>query len=123
MIGFPYNYNDNLTTDEARENRKLFLKKYGSTILINSLFFVFIKQANADDLIPKTSKNINETPKTPNPPVFAPIVPPTTVIKSKMWTAGGVVSLAWICLTAAATGEPTLVMACTSILAYAIGKN
>ena len=35
MIGFPYNYGDNLTSNEAKENRQLFLKKYGSTIIIN----------------------------------------------------------------------------------------
>lgn len=120
MIGFPYTYGDNLTLNEARENRELFFKKYGSTIIINGVIFAFTKQASAKDKLPTAPKQCVEAPK-PAPPVFAPIFPPTTLVQSKLWTVGGVGSVAWICLTAAATREPTLIMACTSVLAYAIG--
>ena len=124
MIGFPYNYGDDLTSNQAKKNRDLFLKKYGSTIIINSVLFIFTKQANAKDKVcPAPNKSVAEAPKPSPQPVYAPIFPPTALIQSKLWTTGGVLSLAWICLTAAATGEPTLIAACTSIAAYAIAKK
>lgn len=120
MIGFPYTYGDNLNSNEAKENRELFLKKYGSTIIINGVIFAFTKQASAKDKLPSAPKQCVEGPKS-SPPVFAPIFPPTALVESRLWTAGGIGSLAWICLTAATTREPTLIIACTSILTYAIG--
>lgn len=122
MIGFPYNYGDDLTPIEAKNNRELFLRKYGSTILINSILFIFTKQANAKDKLPSTQPQV-EAPKPSPQPVFAPIFPPSSLIHSRLWTAGGIASVGWICLTAAATGEPTLIVACTSILTYAIGAK
>lgn len=121
MIGFPYNYGDDLTSTNAKKNRELFLKKYGSTIIINSVLFVFTKQVNAKDKVP--NQCVAEAPKPSPQPVFAPIFPPSSLIQSRLWTTGGLFSLGWICLTAAATGEPTLVAACTSIAAYAIAKK
>lgn len=43
MIGFPYTYGDNLTTNQTSENAKLFLKNYGSTIAVNSVLFIVTK--------------------------------------------------------------------------------
>lgn len=125
MIGFPYNYSDNLTQIEAQKNRQLFLKKYGSTILVNSVLFAFTKQVKADDktLVPEIPQKAIEGTKPAPAPVFAPVFPPSALIESRIWTYGGVASVAWICLTAAATGEPTLLIACTSLLTYAIGKK
>lgn len=79
MISFPYNYNDDLTSTEAKENRGLFFKKYGSTLITNSVLFVFTKQANAKDKVDTTT--VAEALRSPPKFVFASILPLTPVIK------------------------------------------
>lgn len=44
MVGYPYTYGDDLTPEQANENRKQFL--LGATAVI-SLYFAFKKAANA----------------------------------------------------------------------------
>ena len=68
MIGFPYTYGDSLSSNESKENRKLFLKKYGSTIIINGVIFAFTRQASAKDKLPSVPKQCVEAPK-PSPPL------------------------------------------------------
>lgn len=123
MIGFPYTYGDNLSVDKAKENQKLFLKKYGSVIVINSVLFILANNANAQDNIPNvTRKGVKEPKPTPSP-VFKPILPPSGVIGSKAWSASGILSISWICVTAAATGNASLLIACGSLISYAIGAK
>ena len=123
MIGFPYTYGDNLSASEAKENQKSFLKKYGSVIILNSALFILTNNANAQDNIPTVPKKGVEAPKPTPSPVFKPILPPSRVIGSKAWSASGVLAISWICVTAAATGNPALLIACGSLVSYAIGAK
>ena len=56
-------------------------------------------------------------------PVFKPIIPLSGVIATKAWSVTGVISIVWICTTAAATGNPALLFACGSLVSYAIGAK
>ena len=123
MVGFPYNYGDELSEEEALENFKLFLKTYGATICVNGILFFLSKAAYAVDNTPAPAGNTGEVVPTPDPPVFAPLVPPTGFIHSKPWGVCGVCAIAWICITAASTGNPALIVACSSLLLYAIGAK
>jgi len=121
MVGFPYTYGDTLNDREAGENFKLFLKKYGSTICINGVLFFFANSVYAVDHKPKPGPS-DVTPANPtSAPVFQPLIPPTGFINSKAWSACGIGSIAWICITAAATRDPALIFACSSLIIYAIG--
>jgi hypothetical protein len=120
MIGFPYNYGDQLTEEKAIDNFKLFVKIYGPTIGVNVLFFLISKTAYASE-----NNNGAPTPKTdPKPdgvapaPVFKPLLPPTKLVHSKLWVVGGIGAITWICITAASTGSPALIFACSSLLLY-----
>lgn len=123
MIGFPYTYGDDLSVDEAKENQKLFFKKYGTVIIINSVLFILSNNANAQDNIPTVPKKEVEVPATTPSPVFKPILPPSSVIGSKAWSVSGVLAISWICVTAAATGNPALLIACGSLVSYATGAK
>lgn len=129
MIGFPYTYGDNLSTDQARENTKLFLKNYGSTIVINGVLFILTKQVNADDScpvpnVPDAPKPgpVANAPKPPAPPVFKAILPPTGIVNSRAWGGVGVACISWLCITAAVTQNPALLVACGSLMTYATNK-
>lgn len=121
MIGFPYNYGDDLTSVEAEQNRKLFFKKYGSIIIINGVLFAVTKHANAKELIPDVPKSV-EAPKAAPSPVFKPILPPSAIVNSKAWSIGGIGAITWLCFTAAVTQDPALLLACGSMITYATGK-
>ena len=129
MIGFPYNYGDELSEDESLENFKLFLKNYGPTLCVNGILILLSKSAYAADKPGPgpTSKpgggELVPEPKPADPPVFAPIVPPTGLVYSKPWGVCGIGAIAWICITAASTGNPALIVACSSLLLYAIGAK
>ena len=123
MIGFPYTYGDDLSVGKAKENQKLFFKKYGSIIAINSVLFILANNANAQDNVPTVPKKEVEAPKSTPSPVFKPILPPSRVIGSKTWSVTGVFAITWICVTAAATGNPSLLIACGSLISYATGAK
>ena len=91
MIGFPYTYGDDLSSDKAKENQKVFLKKYGSVIIINSVLFILINNDNAQDNISTVPQKGVEAPS----PVFKPILPPLRVIESEAWSAVGVMAIFW----------------------------
>lgn len=129
MIGFPYTYGDDLSIDQARENTKLFLKNHGSTIIINSVLFIVTKQVNAEDAcpvptVPDAPKPgvVANAPKPAAPPVFKSLLPPTGVINSPMWGGAGIISISWLCITAAVTQNPALLFACGSLVTYATNK-
>lgn len=122
MVGFPHDYGDSLSVDKAKENRKLFFKKYGRVVIINGALFLLTKNAQAQNNVPEVPKGV-EAPKPSPSPVFRPILPPSRIIGSKVWTGSGVLAISWICITAAATGDPTLLVACGSLVAYAIGQK
>jgi hypothetical protein len=123
MIGFPYSYGDELSEEEALENFKLFLKNYGATLCVNGVLFFLSKAAYAVDKTPASPGKPGEVVPAPDSPVFAPLVPPTSVIYSKPWGICGVGAIAWICITAASTGNPALIIACSSLLLYGIGAK
>lgn len=123
MIGFPYTYGDSLSVSKAKENQKSFFKKYGSAIVINGALLIITNSANAQDNIPIVPQKGVEAPKPAPSPVFKPIIPPSGVIGTKAWSVTGVISIVWICTTAAATGNPALVFACGSLVNYAIGAK
>jgi hypothetical protein len=121
MVGFPFSYGDKLSEKEARENLKLFFKKYGSTICINGIIFLFANKAYAVDHKPKLTPG-DVTPVTQTPaPVFQPIIPPAGIINSKTWSVLGIGSIGWICITALATRDLALIFACSSLVIYPIG--
>ena len=121
MVGFPYNYGDDLTSLEAEQNRQLFFKKYGSLIIINGVLFAITKHANAKELIPDVPKNV-EAPKPAPSPVFRPILPPSALVNSKAWGVSGIGVIGWLCVTAAVTQNPALLVACGSMITYATAK-
>lgn len=123
MIGFPYSYGDELSEEEALENFKLFLKNYGATLCVNGILFFLSKAAYAVDKTPAPPGKPGEVVPAPDSPVFAPLVPPTSVIYSKPWGICGVGAIAWVCITAAGTGNPALIIACSSLLLYGIGAK
>lgn len=123
MIGFPYSYGDELSEEEALENFKLFLKNYGATLCVNGVLFFLSKAAYAVDKTPAPPGKPGEVLPAPDSPVFAPLVPPTSVIYSKPWGICGVGAIAWVCITAAGTGNPALIIACSSLLLYGIGAK
>ena len=123
MIGFPYSYGDELSEEEALENFKLFLKNYGATLCVNGVLFFLSKAAYAVDKTPAPPGKPGEVVPAPDSPVFAPLVPPTSVIYSKPWGICGVGAIAWVCITAAGTGNPALIIACSSLLLYGIGAK
>lgn len=122
MVGFPYNYGDQLSEEKAVENFELFLKNYGATLCINGILIFLSKSAYAADK-PTPTGEVAPTPKLANPPVFPPQVPPTSFVYSKPWGVCGIGAIAWICITAASTGNPALAFACSSLLLYAIEAN
>lgn len=127
-FGFPYNYGDNLTEEEAVGNFKLFLKNYGPTLCVNGILILLSQAAYAAD---KPGHVPNSKPgaagggemRPTEPPIFSSIVPPRGFVNSKPWALGGVGAIAWICITAASTGNPALLFACSSVLLYAIGAK
>ena len=128
MIGFPYDYGDELSEDESLENFKLFLKNYGPTLCVNGIFIVLSKTVYAADKPGPVKPSGDKVVPTPKPedtprPVFAPLVPPTNFIYSKTWGICGIGAITWICVTAASTGNPALIVACSSLLLYAIGAK
>ena len=123
MAGFPYTYGDTLSVFEAKENQKSFFKKYGSVIILNSALFILTSTANAQECPAVPKNGVVETPKPTPSPIFKPVLPPSGVVNSKCWSVGGIGAIAWICITAAATGDPSLVFACASLVNYAIGKK
>lgn len=122
MLGFPFDYGDELDNNEAARNRKSFLKKYGRVIVVNGVLFLISSKALAVEPRPGGRGPKDVVPGPPAaPPVFTPIMPPSRVLDTKIWSCGGVASIGWICLTAAATRDPALIVACTSLVIYAIG--
>lgn len=122
MLGFPFDYGDELDNNEAVRNRKSFLKKYGRVIVVNGVLFLISNKALAAEPRPggRGPKDVAPGPPTAAP-VFTPIMSPSRVLDTKIWSCGGVASIGWICLTAAATRDPALTVACTSLVIYAIG--
>ena len=108
---------------KAKENQKSFFKKYGSAIVINGALLIITNSANAQDNIPTVPQKGVEAPKPTPSPVFKPIIPPSGVIATKAWSVTGVISIVWICTTAAATGNPALLFACGSLVNYVIGAK
>ena len=50
MIGFPSNYGDQLSEEQAIENFNLFFKQYGPTICFNAILFLLLQNAYAADV-------------------------------------------------------------------------
>ena len=143
-MSFPYTYGDELNEEKAMENFKLFLKNYGPTLCINGFLILLSKSAYAIDKgqpatppgdaapapgnVAPAPGNVapapgDVAPAPADPPVFAPLVPPTGFVYSKPWGVVGIGAVAWICITAASTGHPALAVACSSLLLYAIGDK
>ena len=123
MIGFPYDYGDELSEEKAIENFKLFLKNYGPTLCVNGILIFLPKVGYAVDKAAPTGKPGEVVPTPTDQPVFAPLVPPTNFVYSKKWGVCGIAAIGWICVTAASTGNPALIVACSSLLLYAIGAK
>lgn len=130
MIGFPYNYEDELSEEESVENFKFFLKNYGLTLCVNGILILLSKAAYAADKPgPVTNPGpgngeVVPSPKPADPPpVSTPLVPPTGFVYSKKWAIYGLGAIGWICITAASTGNPALIVASSSLLLYAIGAT
>ena len=123
MIGFPYTYGDELSEEKAIQNLKLFIKKYGPTLCVNGLLILLSKSAYAVDNKKPAPTPGDVVPAPADPPVFKPLIPPTGFIHSRTWGICGVGAITWICITAASTGNPALIFACSSLLLYAIGAN
>lgn len=127
MIGFPYTYGDELTNEESQKNFKLFLKTYGPTLCMNGLLILLSQSAHAVDKpvqTPTPKPDGAVVPKAdPSTPVFAPIIPPTDLVHSKGWAFSGVGVLAWLCISAASTGHPALLVACSTVLLYIVGAR
>lgn len=82
MIGFPYDYGDELSEEKAIENFKLFLKNYGPTLCVNGILIFLPKVGYAVDKAAPTGKPGEVVPTPTDPPVFAPLVPPTNFVYS-----------------------------------------
>lgn len=83
MVGFPFDYGDELNSDGASKNRKAFLKKYGRVILVNGVLFLVSNKAFAVDSVPKVpttagSNNVAPAPTPAAAPVFTSLLPVTT---------------------------------------------
>ena len=93
MLGFPYNYGDELSEDESLENFKLFLKNYGPILCVNGIRILFSKSVYAADnpgAGPPSKPGGGELVPEPKPapadaPVFALLVPLTNFVYSKPW--------------------------------------
>jgi len=96
------------------------LKKYDRVILVNGVIFLLSNKAFAIEPRPRPG-DVAPTPPPASARVFTPIIPPSKVLDSKVWSGLGVGSIGWICLTATATRDPALIVACTSLVIYAIG--
>ena len=47
MIGLPFDYSDKLISKDVKNNQKLFLKKYGSFIIMNGAMFLLKNTVHA----------------------------------------------------------------------------
>ena len=127
MLGYPYNYGDYLSEEEAMQRRVDFFDRVADKGLVLAVFW------SVWSLIPTTSfaadlpadTGLAEAPKAapgPNPGTFAPIAGVCKCASPEVKTAILLVGITAICYSALCSKDKPLIVACTSIATYAATK-
>lgn len=120
MLGYPYNYNDCLSEEEAMKRRVEIFDK-GLVLLVLSLFWSLIPTAAFADNLPKTNFPGSAVDSTPSPtpaPVFAPIAGVCSCASPQVKTAILLIGVSSICYSALCSKDKPLIVACTSMATY-----
>lgn len=118
MVGYPYNYYDHLSEEEAMKRRVEIFDKGLVVFVVWSLWSLIPTAAFASDL-PKT--NFPDSTNTPNPtpgPVFAPIAGICSCTSPKVKTVILLIGISSICYSALCSKDKPLIIACSSIATY-----
>ena len=124
MVGYPYTYSDYLSEEEAMRRRVDIFDRVAEKGLVLAVFL------SVWSLIPTTAfavdlpadPGIAEAPKAapgPNPVTFAPVAGICKCTSPRVKTAILLIGVSSICYSALCSKDKPLIIACTSIAAYA----
>ncbi len=106
MIGYPFTYGDSLSSKEAFENIRKYVKLYGSII--------------TGDVTPgiEIAPDLGAQGAVAQPSVLRANLTPSPSLHGKVSTGVGIVSLAWTEIMAVNTGNPALYIAAAALSVY-----
>ncbi|MGL4500662.1 MAG: hypothetical protein ACRC78_00830 [Planktothrix sp.] len=140
MVGYPFNYGDSLSDEDAYLNLKKYVAQYGVMIAI-VLFKASVVSAVDRGITPPLGgdgKVATPSPTTPagpapapgkagllpgqvaQPPVLRVNLPPSGALEGKPSLAVGAGALVWCSIMAAHTGNPALYLAAAALSIYFI---
>ena len=126
MIGYPYDYGDNLTPEERFLNFKTFVVSYGLLILVLALKASPAFSADPPKDSPPSGLGFKLEDKTlviPDESKKPAIIPPSKFMNSKINGGLTLFSILYIALQTAYNSNGLLVGATFLLIAYAIGGH
>lgn len=118
MVGYPYQYNDFLSEEEAMKRRVEVFDKGVVLFVFLGVWSLLPATGFASDL-PDTCPSPGSAGGGPAAPVFAPILGVCQCTSPQVKSAILIIGISSICYSALCSKDKTLIVACSSLATYA----